>query len=220
MSLTKKKILCDTDRVFCSEKKMWPSAPSFPTFPMAVDPFCHPGLQAKAGAFKQKFSPEEDQYLGFLVSRHGTSNWKRIASHMNGRTVRQCRERWKYYLEPSINKLEWTAQEDELLLQKYQEIGPKWAQLALLFHARTDIDLKNRYHRIERSARKAEVRMIETQPTAVVSGFLRMALDRFDDTQCQAGYSADEGRMMGSSKTKRIVCKRLGGEAILSGGKF
>jgi hypothetical protein len=49
---------------------------------------------------------------------------------MAGRTVRQCRERWKYYLEPSINKLEWTPQEDQLLMEKHHDLGPRWAQIA------------------------------------------------------------------------------------------
>jgi hypothetical protein len=81
----------------------------------------------------------------------GIRDWKAVSCHMNGRSVRQCRERFKYYLEPGLNRPQWTPSEDNLLLEKYDAIGPKWAQLALFFQGRTDIDVKNRYHRIKRS---------------------------------------------------------------------
>jgi hypothetical protein len=140
---------------------MW--TPPFPAFNGVGDPSYQAAYPQKKSGTKQKFSAEEDQYLNYLVSRHGLSNWKQIASHMNGRTVRQCRERWKYYLEPSINKLDWTKQEDELLMEKYQAFGPRWAQIANFFGSRTDIDLKNRFHRIERTHKKSGVGSVQAE---------------------------------------------------------
>jgi hypothetical protein len=102
---------------------------------------------------KLKFTQEEDDLLSFLVHVQGSHDWKTIAAQMRGRTVRQCRERWKYYLDPSLNKGNWTDAEDQLLFAKHQEIGPRWAQIAAFFGSRSDIDLKNRFHRIERVMR-------------------------------------------------------------------
>jgi hypothetical protein len=199
---------------------MWSFPPPVPPFPMTGNPFYPPDFHAKRAAIKQKFSPEEDQYLRHLVSRYGPSDWKQISLHMNGRTVRQCRERWKSYLEPSLNKLDWTAQEDQLLLQKYEEIGPKWSRLALYFHARTDIDVRNRYHRIERITKKAEAKItdtavneIESQSATVPTGFLGMALEQFHDTE---SHRHSDALPMGYSgkgtnpPAKRIVCARIG----------
>lgn len=102
---------------------------------------------------KQKFSASEDTLLQGLVEKHGTSDWKLIAEFMPNRTSRQCRERWKYYLDPQLNSLsptKWTREEDEKLIAKYYEYGPKWSQIAHFFPQRTDINLKNRFHRLER----------------------------------------------------------------------
>jgi hypothetical protein len=103
------------------------------------------------GIGKKKFTDAEDEQLRYLVSLYGASQWKNVAWGMNGRTVRQCRERWKYYLEPGIKREEWDEAEDKTLMQKYDEMGPKWAQIAQFFSGRTDIDLKNRFHKLQRS---------------------------------------------------------------------
>jgi hypothetical protein len=103
---------------------------------------------------RKHFSPEEDRLLSFLISVHGTEDWMRISRGMDGRNMRQCRERWRYYLEPGINRSDWTKEEDDLLLTKCAELGTKWSQLVPFFPARTDIDIKNHYHRIQRGLRK------------------------------------------------------------------
>jgi hypothetical protein len=41
----------------------------------------------------------------------------------------------------------WTSEEDELLISKIQELGPKWTILAQFSPDRTDLQLKNRWIR-------------------------------------------------------------------------
>jgi hypothetical protein len=108
-----------------------------------------------SGFPKQKFGPDEDTRLTSLVQLHGPRNWKLVASRMPGRNPRQCRERWKHYLKPSINRGDWTEAEDDLLVSKYRELGPKWSQISAFFVSRTDVDLKNRYQRIRRLINKS-----------------------------------------------------------------
>jgi hypothetical protein len=115
------------------------------------DPAPEPG----AGPWKRKFSPAEDDLIRYLVTVFGLDHWKNIAACLQGRSVRQCRERWKYYLEPRINHSDWTAEEDNLLVEKEGQLGPKWAQICTFFPGRTDVDVKNRFHRIRRSNEKA-----------------------------------------------------------------
>ena len=65
---------------------------------------------------------------------------------MEGRSTRQCRERYKTYLSPQILNAPWTPQDDQFLIEKYQEIGPRWAEIARLFKNRSDNNIKNRWY--------------------------------------------------------------------------
>lgn len=94
---------------------------------------------------KSKFTIDEDRKLISLVNQFGENNWGSIALYMNGRNIRQCRERWKHYLSPEVSNSPWTEMEDILLHQKYAEYGPKWKKIAEFFPNRTYINIKNRF---------------------------------------------------------------------------
>lgn len=134
-------------------------------------PAPYPTYKKKYPAFRKKrvaFSSEEDKRLEDLVEMcGGPSNWGRgfwvkIAELMPGRTPKQCRERWRYYLSPDINKNDWSEEEDELILQKYEEIGPKWVKMKKFFEGRTDTQLKKRYIFLLNS-HKASLRQTEPE---------------------------------------------------------
>jgi hypothetical protein len=126
-----------------------------PTATPMPPPPVEDSTEQDGGSWKQKFTPEEDTILRYLVSVWGQDRWKDISKYLRGRSVRQCRERWKYYLGPGINRSPWSAEEDRLLLEKTEEYGTKWAYLTSFFTGRTDVDVKNRFHRIQRTNRKA-----------------------------------------------------------------
>ena len=105
---------------------------------------------------KDKFTSEEDNLLVELVSQIGEDNWALISSKINGRNTRQCRERWNKYLSPKVNTSAWTIEEDNLLYSKYNEFGAKWKQIAKYFIQRTDINVKNRFLKLERHRKKKE----------------------------------------------------------------
>jgi hypothetical protein len=106
-----------------------------------------------------KFTAKEDHVLSHLVDFCRMTKWKDISPYLPGRSVRQCRERWKYYLDPMIKNIAWTEDEDERLMEKFQEYGPKWAKMTVFFTGRTDIDLKNRFHRMERASGKVNAEL-------------------------------------------------------------
>lgn len=89
-----------------------------------------------------------------LVQHFGDENWALIASKVKGRSTRQCRERYKNYLSPSINNSPWTQEEEELLYEKYSIYGPKWKLIADFFKNRTDINIKNHWLKLERQKKK------------------------------------------------------------------
>lgn len=96
---------------------------------------------------RRPFSVEEDATLTKLVERYGSkNNWNLISKLMTTRTNRQCQERWNNFLAPEIKKSSWTNEEDNILKEKYLEIGPKWSKISLLLPGRKAIDIKNRFN--------------------------------------------------------------------------
>jgi len=105
---------------------------------------------SKKGIAKAKFNTQDDLRLQQIIGEHGDQNWKLIASLMPGRTPRQCRERWENYINPSLNKNPWTDEEDRLLEEKFQELGPKWQIIVTFFNGRSKNGIKNRWSNMQK----------------------------------------------------------------------
>ena len=135
---------------------------------------------------KMKFSQYEDQRLTQLVSIF-KNDWGTISKYMPNRTGRQCRERWNHYLAPHISLLPWTQNEDDLLLQKYHEIGPKWKEMVPFFTGRTDVSLKTRCNRLLRIAQR--VAQTKTSSTALNQPNNLQKVNVFDDFLDSFDYS-------------------------------
>eukprot|EP00299_Pterocystis_sp_00344_P005711 c17450_g1_i1.p1 GENE.c17450_g1_i1~~c17450_g1_i1.p1 ORF type:complete len:355 (-),score=58.65 c17450_g1_i1:36-1100(-) len=88
----------------------------------------------------------EDEKLIQLMKVHGAEKWPFIASYLDGRTAKQCRERWINYLNPALNKSAFTPEEDDFIVRSVEKIGTKWAQIAKSMNGRTDNAIKNRYY--------------------------------------------------------------------------
>ena len=108
---------------------------------------------------RNKFTPEEDQILRELVQKHGFNDWSVISASMPNRSARQCRERYKNYLAPELTNGHWSEEEDNLLLLKYQEFGPKWAQISKFFPSRSEVNIKNRYSHLLNKQKKKILRV-------------------------------------------------------------
>ncbi|MDR1627734.1 MAG: hypothetical protein LBR79_03065 [Oscillospiraceae bacterium] len=121
-------------------------------------PTCH--------ALRSKFTEAEDAQLRQLVqNKNPDETWDIIASRMPGeKTGRQCRDRYLYYLSPYIINTPWTDEENQLLSEKYQELGPRWRSIARFFPGRTDNQIKNRYRLLERKQRKAQRAALPDDP--------------------------------------------------------
>ena len=82
-----------------------------------------------APAKRRPWGPEEDEHLRGLVDVYGIKSWAQIATNLDNRNGKQCRERWRNHLRPQLNKGDWSAQEDIDIWDRVQEMGTKWAQV-------------------------------------------------------------------------------------------
>jgi hypothetical protein len=102
--------------------------------------FCeprYPYFQAVKKIHKCKFTPEEDEKLKQLVAIHGENEWATIAHEMGNRNSRQCRERWRNYMNPRLSNESWTPESDKILMERYAAIGPHWNMIAQAFPNRS-----------------------------------------------------------------------------------
>lgn len=104
----------------------------------------------KPGLIKGSWTAEEDKLLRELVAQ-GLRNWGKVASHIPGRTSKQCRERWCQHLDPSLLKTEFSAEEDITILQLHAKIGNRWAAIARELPGRTENMVKIRFKSLERA---------------------------------------------------------------------
>jgi hypothetical protein len=115
-----------------------------------------------SGKAKHRFTEYEDNVILQMVEELGVHEWGAISSRLGTRTPRQCRERWRHYLHQVIETSPWTVDEDTLLEEEFRKVGPKWSQIALIFRGRTEVNLKNRWTRLNRQRRKQADRDVKT----------------------------------------------------------
>ena len=88
---------------------------------------------------RDKWSFIEDLTLGIALNKiYQKKKWSKIANHLLGRTDIQCRERWCNILDPSLEDVEWTNEEDIKLLNLFRKYGNKWSLIAKDYGNRTD----------------------------------------------------------------------------------
>ena len=96
---------------------------------------------------REPWTEEEDKTIKQLVNKYGTSNWTLISSKMGkSRSGKQCRERWYNQLNPSIQKKNWTKEEENILFSKHMSLGNKWSDIGSYLPGRTLNDIKNHFY--------------------------------------------------------------------------
>jgi hypothetical protein len=99
-----------------------------------------------------KWTEDESIKLNAAVETHGGKNWDKIAALVPGRTISQCRGRWRDSKAPRVTPGrtdEWTAVEDEQLKDAAQTHGGKnWNKISALVQGRTKKQCCYRWHNV------------------------------------------------------------------------
>lgn len=113
---------------------------------------------------------QEDEIIKEIVLVQGLKKWTKIAKAIKdrlgieGRTGKQCRERWHNHLNPDIKKETWTEEEENHIFELQKQFGNKWSEIATHMPGRTDNSIKNCfYSAIRRNLRKYNKKRPESE---------------------------------------------------------
>jgi hypothetical protein len=106
---------------------------------------------------KGPFTAEEDRVITEYVRANGAYRWPVVCAKLgNRRSPKQCRERWFNQLDPNVHQNPWTAEEDRVVFESYNRLGPKWSLIAAELPGRPDNAVKNRWNSSIRKRIQAE----------------------------------------------------------------
>lgn len=74
-------------------------------------------------------------------------------------------------MKANTKQTKWTPEEEELLEQKFEELGPHWSRMKYYFPGRTDVNLKNHWSSMMNRKKKEEVmkKISQNEPSELES---------------------------------------------------
>ncbi|KAJ8325529.1 hypothetical protein BDV3_001226 [Batrachochytrium dendrobatidis] len=92
------------------------------------------------------WSDTEDASLLQAIDKCIANDWQAVSKYLNGRSAKQCLQRFKFVVAPGKKKGRWSAAEDQALLKAVQRYGRgKWNYIAMAVGHRTDMQCRERY---------------------------------------------------------------------------
>ncbi|KEH16283.1 myb transcription factor, partial [Medicago truncatula] len=97
-----------------------------------------------SGVRKGAWTYEEDNCLKAYILKHGVGKWHLIPERTGlNRCRKSCRLRWVNYLNPYINRENFSKDEVDLILRLHNLLGNRWSLIAGRLPGRTANDVKN-----------------------------------------------------------------------------
>ncbi|KAL4792583.1 hypothetical protein BDV19DRAFT_251292 [Aspergillus venezuelensis] len=113
---------------------------------------------------KGPWSQEENKRLHEAVAKYSTV-WTEVAQVVGTRQPDQCAKRWQHFLDPGLNRNEWTPEEDDLLVAEVEKRGRNWKQIVdEVLHRRSANDAKNRFTILQRMRQSTNINPSSVSP--------------------------------------------------------
>lgn len=106
----------------------------------------------KPGARKGQWREEEDaivlQVIAVSSEQPAFTQWAELAPRLPGRSGKQIRDRWVNYLNPAINHLPFSREDDLMLWEGHKRLGKRWVEISVkIFNStRSENHIKNRWY--------------------------------------------------------------------------
>jgi len=105
----------------------------------------------KPGVRKGQWTDQEDAIVMDAVTsskEQPFTRWSDLAQRLPGRVGKQIRDRWVNHLNPNINHLPFSKDDDLLLWEGHQQVGKRWVEIATKFFkgSRSENHIKNRWY--------------------------------------------------------------------------
>ena len=126
---------------------------------------------------------EEDRLLIEFVKTNGLRKFSLCPNHINGRSSKQCRERWYNVLNPNLKKKNWLLEEDYIIFLLYTKIGSKWSRISKIIGNRSDNCIKNRFYSYLRKNKENNTNQ-NVKIAAIYSEIKNKLLNEYSNSIC------------------------------------
>lgn len=158
---------------------------------------------------KIKWTTIEDDKLTKAVEKYHHKNWKLIANEVDGRSPKQCLERWYGMLDPSLIKTEFTPEEDNIIIDMQNRLGNKWSLIAECLPGRSAISVRNRSDLLKRHAKNPSLSKRQLKSN-IINGNLESKMinqsSLNNDFQIQPEKASFKRDPMEFESTKNMQC--------------
>jgi Myb-like DNA-binding domain len=105
----------------------------------------------KPGVRKGQWTDQEDAIVTEAVttsSEQPFTRWSDLAQRLPGRVGKQIRDRWVNHLNPNINHLPFSREDDLLLWDGHKKLGKRWVEISTksFNSSRSENHIKNRWY--------------------------------------------------------------------------
>jgi Myb-like DNA-binding domain len=105
----------------------------------------------KPGVRKGQWTDYEDAIVIEAVTtstEQPFTRWSDLAQRLPGRVGKQIRDRWVNHLNPNINHLPFSREDDLLLWDGHKKLGKRWVEISTKFFnsSRSENHIKNRWY--------------------------------------------------------------------------